>query len=597
MQFRYPHIGPLFVSLWACALIILVQADASWALTPTDAEIGGQDQNIGLQMMADFEKLPQPKDFTAKHESSYDRNGTNMDRGWFLNGHCSECKWDYQGCIMLDADGPGVVTRIWHTAPDYASFRFNLYIDHNPDPVVSCTRDELFDRESCYPFVDLFVGNADSSAGGYYSYFPIPFVEHVKITATEITDCGFFFNIDYLIFPQGVEISSFSGGLSEQDQENFQRILDTWHSLGANPTDTSGFTVNGAVAVPANDTLTFASITGRHCIHELRASVFPSDTSALNHLALKIYWDGEETPSVDAPLGAFFGNGIDVVPFRSLPVGLSGSEYYSYFPMPFCSSAVFQLDNQSTQGVSCNYRILYRTIEAGAPFYKFHARYNQARPTTPGANYVMLEASGTGHYVGTALSIISDDDWSPLEGDEMFYLDGETEPSIHGTGTEDYFNCGWYFQGHHFLELPYHGLSLFEYDRGESGVFPAARLSLGQPQGFSAHRFHISDVIPFTSSVRATFEHGPNNYVSADYLSVAYYYMFDCPVQTCGDTNCDFVIDIGDVVYLLNYLFRGQQPPVTPAMGDTNADGVIDLGDVIYLINYLFKGGPPPCEG
>ncbi|HEX9007140.1 MAG TPA: glycoside hydrolase family 172 protein, partial [Bacteroidota bacterium] len=122
--------------------------------------------------------------------------------------------------------------------------------------------------------------------------------------------------------------------------------------------------------------------------------------------------------------------------------------------------------------------------------------------------YTLLEAEGEGHLVGVNLSMQSyDKDLQFLEGDEMVYVDGEQRPSMRGTGTEDYFNSGWYFNQGEFA-APYHGLILKDD-------------SLGR---IAAYRFHVLDVIPFKKSIRALIEHGDNNQEIADYSSTAYWY-------------------------------------------------------------------------
>ena len=71
-------------------------------------------------------------------------------------------------------------------------------------------------------------------------------------------------------------------------------------------------------------------------------------------------------------------------------------------------------------------------------------------------------------------------------------------------------------------------------------------------------------------------------------------YCFSISYPDCGDCNCDGVVDVGDVVYLIGYLYRGGPPPVPPEVGDANCDGIVDIGDVVRLVGYLYRGDPPP---
>ena len=127
------------------------------------------------------------------------------------------------------------------------------------------------------------------------------------------------------------------------------------------------------------------------------------------------------------------------------------------------------------------------------------------------ANYTLLEATGRGHLVGVNMNMQSyGNGMQYLEGDEMVYVDGEKEPSIYGTGTEDYFNSGWYFNRGEYA-APYHGLIL-----KDDSLYRIA-----------AYRFHIQDAIPFTRSLRFTIEHGHGNEEIADYSSTAYWYQLE----------------------------------------------------------------------
>lgn len=209
---------------------------------------------------------------------------------------------------------------------------------------------------------------------------------------------------------------------------------------------------------------------------------------------LRIYWDGAEDPSVEVPLGDFFavGNGMraDV---NSLPVKVSsyGRGYNCYWRMPFRKSAKITLANESDKApASCYYHIdwVKREQEPTETMY-FHARYHQEHPPVMGEPYTVFIGTGKGHYVGTVLSSQNGMGHWFGEGDDFIYIDGEEEPSILGTGTEDYFNEAWNMRVHSSL---YTGCTVFE------PRSPDARVT--------AYRWHIADPVIFSKSLTIQLE-------------------------------------------------------------------------------------------
>lgn len=266
------------------------------------------------------------------------------------------------------------------------------------------------------------------------------------------------------------------------------------------------------IRIPAGETATLASIEGTGCISRIWLTITSEDLYILRRALLKMYWDGEENPSVESPVGDFFGTGFSRYRhFDSFFLGMTSGGTYCYFPMPFASQALIQLENQSKKPVkmfyyAVTYQLFDRLPENTG---RFHAKWRRDT-TVKGENYLILEAKGRGHFVGCNMSMQGRLPFYPwfLEGDEMIYVDGEDFPSIHGTGTEDYFNSGWYFIKGKFC-APFHGLT---------------QKNLFYPR-LSAYRFHVGDAIPFQSSIRVTMEHGgTNDTPGSDYSSVAYWY-------------------------------------------------------------------------
>ncbi len=266
--------------------------------------------------------------------------------------------------------------------------------------------------------------------------------------------------------------------------------------------------------VEVGQTLTLFDHQGAGCVHRFWVTIAPrADMKIHAQAILRMYWDGEENPSVECPVGAFFGVGFgEQKDFTSLPLNETSGGYNCYWPMPFHKSAKWTIENKSDKPIDAfYYNIDYTALDSVPENTRhFHAQFRRENPTSKDKNYTILETTGQGHYVGTALFMqgIHPRNISFLEGDEMVYIDGADKPSIIGTGTEDYFSSGWYYD-HGPYSAPYHGVIIKDEKM--------ARIS--------TYRWHVEDTIPFKKSIRFTIEHGTNNECTADYSSVAYYYL------------------------------------------------------------------------
>ncbi len=259
----------------------------------------------------------------------------------------------------------------------------------------------------------------------------------------------------------------------------------------------------------------------------------------LRKILLRMYWDGEEEPSVIVPLGDFFGMGhARTANFASLPIQMSpedGKSFNCFFHMPFANGARIEaVSEMEHENIFLYYYIDYEEFdELEEGLGRFHAQWRRQNPTDGvpeggqsnesflfggeniggEGNYVILDAEGRGHYVGCVLNVhnLRDTRWWNWygEGDDMIFIDGEEwPPSLHGTGTEDYFNTAWSPQQEY--SAPYHGITLGGGDNWSGQI--------------SLYRFHVEDPITFLRSIRVTIEHGHANKRSDDYSSVAYWY-------------------------------------------------------------------------
>ena len=259
-------------------------------------------------------------------------------------------------------------------------------------------------------------------------------------------------------------------------------------------------------------TLTLVDHQGAGVVRRWWLTIAPRNHTALQRgLIIRAYWDDESQPSVEVPLSDFFGMGFgEWRDYVSLPLNMTSGGYNCYWPMPFRKRARITVENRSPVAVDrLYYNIDIETGSATAEDLYFHAQFRRATAEA-GKPILILDAEGLGHYAGTVMSTqprIGRTLWY-LEGNERIFVDGSDSPSIIGTGTEDYFSSGWYFDTGAY-SAPYHGAPIVEPERGR----------------ISAYRWHIEDPIPFRSRLRFSIEHGgTNDTPGTDYATVAYWY-------------------------------------------------------------------------
>ncbi len=271
-------------------------------------------------------------------------------------------------------------------------------------------------------------------------------------------------------------------------------------------------------------TLEMANITGPGMITHIWLTIAQNEFAWPRLLRVRIYYDGHKTPSVDAPLGDLFAVGhgaerdVNSMMVRNSSFGRARN---SYWPMPFQKSCRITLTNEGHRLVPMfYYHVDYRKYASlPANLGYFHAYYRQERPARSGHNYAFLDIKGAGHYVGTVLSVTQTEISWFGEGDDLFYIDGATQPQILGTGSEDYFNDAWDLRD---ASGPWTGTPIAE------GELPGSRLS--------AYRWHVPDPIAFKKSIWAGIEHSgwtsnPDGSVRSgfeerpdNFASVAYWY-------------------------------------------------------------------------
>ncbi len=253
-------------------------------------------------------------------------------------------------------------------------------------------------------------------------------------------------------------------------------------------------TKNGdARPIPAGEELTIADLEGPGVITHIWCTIGTLDLFHGRTHVLRVYYDGAEHPSVQVPLGDFFGVGHAAWEDYESAVAVVSSEGRArscYWRMPFKKHARVTVANEGEYDTDSFYYYVDWEKHDSLPddTVYFHARYHQENPTGP-EDFVLLDTQGHGQYVGTVLSDhMAEIGWFG-EGDDRFYVDGEEYPSLSGTGTEDYFCDAWGFRK---FDTPYFGVSLWD------GYFAGDRVT--------AYRWHLPDPIPFKKSLRVQME-------------------------------------------------------------------------------------------
>ena len=306
--------------------------------------------------------------------------------------------------------------------------------------------------------------------------------------------------------------------LSETPQPEVAKIGQQWDGPNAAARDLGRkWKVRPCITVPAGRTATIMDIEGPGTIQHVWVTV---SEECLTDLILRVYWDDEQTPSVEAPLGHFFCLGwkkhVDVL---ALPINVNPSRGMNcYFPMPFRARARVTVENRAPRDAGgLFYAITYALGDLAGDEACFHAQYRRANPLPYMEDYTIVDGiAGRGHYVGTYMAWQQNSTGWWGEGEIKFFLDGDDQfPTLCGTGTEDYFCGAWGFAAN--FSAPFVG-----YPQG------ACDGRAGNRHGL--YRFHVMDPIRFQRDLKVTMQaigwrsEGRYLPLQDDISSVAYWY-------------------------------------------------------------------------
>jgi hypothetical protein len=490
-----------------------------------------------LEALYRVSALPAYREGTAMLQaSSYDRTGWNDDG---FSGRFSFVRRNPDSTLVLfEARGPGVINRIWTPTP--TDDLLDFYLDDTTRPAFTIRYSDLFSGKVA-PFVAPLCNN---QLGGYYSYLPIPFRQHGRIVLrAKHTQ---FYQVGWRALAPGTPVTTFDTSLSAAERTALQQVATLWNKQAPTVNDfVTGGTpqaIRTAFALKPGEKRTIAHVSkgGRIVGIELEpAALFEG---VAKNVDIRITWDGEPRPAIYCPVADFFGYAFGQQSMESLLIGSRGKTAYSYFPMPFDRSATIEILYRQARGNSAEpINITARVYHLPQPRNtaregKFYAVWNHQASVPMGQPHVMLETRGKGHYVGTALQTrgLEPGMTGFFEGDDSTVVDGRL--TMHGTGSEDYFNGGWYAMMDRWdgpLSLPLSGA--LDYN-----------LPLSRTGGY---RLFLSDKIPFAQSIHHSIEHGPeHNRAPGTYTSVAYYYSNTPPAAATLPTAADTQVSMPDTM-------------------------------------------------
>ncbi len=319
--------------------------------------------------------------------------------------------------------------------------------------------------------------------------------------------------------------------VSDAPQEAVTRLGQHWQRQEAARDLGRPWKVRPCITLPKQMTTTLMDVAGPGVIQHIWITVEPK---RYRDLILRMYWDDEETPSVEVPVGDFFCNGWGRANVLALPINVNTSGGFNcYFPMPFRKHARITVENRAPEEVpGFFYAINYTLTDVDDDDAYFHAQFRRVNPLRYMDDYVILDGvKGKGQYAGTYMAWQQNSAGWWGEGEFKVFLDGDTDyPTICGTGTEDYFGGAWGFGANY--TAPFLG-------------YPAGSVDFKVGGRHGVYRFHIMDPIRFAQDIRVTMQaigwRSETRYLPLqdDIASVAYWYQTEphAPFPALGNRD------------------------------------------------------------
>jgi hypothetical protein len=462
---------------------------------------------------------------TCKMFSSCDRTGGNDDG---FSGKYSILRAENGESVLAEMKGPGCIQRMHFPHSEYGvpgllgrkGEHIRIYLDGETKPALDVPLEDIF-----YGKLEGFPKPvADTAIGGFYCYVPIPYKKSCKVAvASKVVR---FVQVVYRTFPSDQGIATFQYPPTAPQRDAMAKAVKAWTSCG----DLAALGVDEAnrvetkFSLKAGESSAFALPDGPRMVRALclkikGEQIESADGERLEIIAdaegarLQITWDDAKSPAVDVPLPYFYCQAMKALAFRSLLVGTNERGWYNFMPMPYRKSGKVTIKAAKPLEGTLSFVTTPLTDNPDNLGY-LHAVYNESLPTKTGVFHPYLKRQGRGRFIGIYLATDGQNEskmptW--LEGDEQFTCDGELR--IHGTGTEDSFNAGWYAVPGRLSGRGITPLSGFPVYRRDNGRDVAV-----------AYRWYLTDPVSYDKSLDAELEHGGTNDVNANYRTTAFFY-------------------------------------------------------------------------
>ncbi len=473
--------------------------------------------NPGIEELSRLDALPAFKrSVKVASVSSYDRTGGNEDG---FSGKYSFIRKEAGGLVIADLKGSGVIYRIWTPTPTDDVVEF--YFDGEAQPRLRVKFIDLFSGKQ-FPFLAPVAG---FGAGGFYSYVPLPYRESCKIVVK--TDNFQFYQINYATYPADTPLASYTSAPTQEFTAQLDKARKLFSAAG---TDISAYNVSGEARLQTQrvsrtlmpgQAVTIFETNQPGRVAGVRLGPAQAFAGKARDVLIKFYWDGDKRPAITCPVGDFFGYSWGQPAMKSLLLGTTQDTNYLYLPMPFDKAARIELVSEAAAGgaaIEVQSEVKFADVGRGRDEGKLYALWRRENPTVEGRPFTFVETRGRGHVVGYLLQAQGRQTGAIpefFEGDDETSIDGET--TIRGTGSEDFFNGGWYDVPGRWesrVSLPLSGCLDFKRYLGRS----------------AGYRFLLTDAYAYRQGIRSTIEHGPEgNRIAADYTALTLFYSENRP--------------------------------------------------------------------